>query len=125
MNADPEQMHDTILRVRRMHGVYDKALMIAAEALVEAHPTAGLVARDWHERLLMRATQELTDDGVLPAGRWALFSNDDLLQLREAAGAVANPVAHGLTVELDAAVAGRGIVAVAPVPSSDDVTVAE
>lgn len=85
--STPER--DTISRLRDLHGVYERALMLAGDALVEVHQAArpgsaaaGLGTREWFDALIRRAAADLEDYGRL-RGRWALFGDEEIAALYE------------------------------------------
>lgn len=89
MTPELSEASATIFRLRSLHGVYERALMNAGDALVE-NVASPLDARGWFEALLKQASGELQAAGVFH-GRWSLFSDDELL----AAFAQLNPVGNG------------------------------
>lgn len=69
-------LEETIYRQRRLNGVLDCALGLAATALHES-VGGGLLVSEWHERLIQEAVKTLKGEGVFE-GRWILFSDDEL-----------------------------------------------
>jgi hypothetical protein len=102
------QLEETIERLRDLHGVYERALMLAGDELAASHPTP-LSSSQWQEILLRRAEGELEQVGVYH-GRWSLFSSREIGALASALrGDRSGPAAVGLVRE---ALAGelRGLV---------------
>lgn len=81
MSSELQVLEETIYRMRRLHGVLDCALGLAAAALHE-NVGGGLLVSEWHERLIQEATKKLKDEGVFD-GRWILFTDDELGAMAE------------------------------------------
>jgi hypothetical protein len=67
--------NDQERRLRELHGVLERALMIAADALSESHPEFG--ARQWFEHL-MRTSGGQLEEAEAFRGRWSLFTDDEM-----------------------------------------------
>lgn len=81
------ELDETVYRLRRLHGVLDRAVSNAAEALAE-NVHAGLLPTEWRDSLLRTASQEMADADVFD-GRWSLFSDYEIEVLWEQVGRVA------------------------------------
>lgn len=100
------QREETIRRLRALHGALEMGLLLAADALEEAHPD--LSSRQWFETLLSQGVKKLVDEARM-SGRLAFFSDDEIIELDIAmkdtglGGEIADEyVARGLPLQEDA-----------------------
>lgn len=101
------EREETIRRLRELHGVLELSTLLAADALVEAHPGT-LSSSQWFERLIHLAAARLTDAGRFH-GRFVLFEDEELKEIYSAlAENDSRPLASQLAGEIEQEGARRG-----------------
>lgn len=72
-------------RLRELNGVLDMALLLATDVIVEAE-SHGLSKAEWQRRLISTAARKLADVQQF-AGRFSLFTDEELQTISEGLGA--------------------------------------